>query len=96
MPPLLLCWLMTSEVHFGGMAVDVEPSHQFVAILEDPCIGIINEVSVSQSSSSKLFLCVSCSFAIATKCHFQGRAAINSTHLLIVCCTSTNVLCFPV
>jgi len=47
---------MASEVHVGGIAVEVRPSHQFAAILEHPCIGIINEVS--QSRSSNLFLCV--------------------------------------
>ena len=28
MPPVLLCWSMTSEVDVGGMAVEDEPSHQ--------------------------------------------------------------------
>ena len=28
MPPILLCWPMVSEVNVGGMAVEVEPSHQ--------------------------------------------------------------------
>jgi len=28
MPPVLLCWPMTSEADGGGMAVEVEPSHQ--------------------------------------------------------------------
>ena len=29
MPPILLCWPTTSEVVVGGMAVEVEPSHQY-------------------------------------------------------------------
>jgi len=29
MPPNLLRWPMTSEVDVGGMAVEVEPSHQY-------------------------------------------------------------------
>ena len=29
MPPILLCWPMTSEVDVGGMAVEVEPSRQY-------------------------------------------------------------------
>ena len=29
MPPLLLCWPTTSEAHVGGMAVEIEPSHQY-------------------------------------------------------------------
>jgi len=29
MPPILLCWLTTSEVDVGGMAVKIEPSHQY-------------------------------------------------------------------
>ena len=29
-PPILLCWLMTSETDIGGMAVEVEPSHHYL------------------------------------------------------------------
>ena len=29
MPPILLCWPVMSEVDVGGMAVQVEPSHQY-------------------------------------------------------------------
>jgi len=29
MPPILLCWPVTSEVRVGGMAVEAEPSHQY-------------------------------------------------------------------
>ena len=29
MPPILLCWPTTSEADVGGMAVEVEPSHQY-------------------------------------------------------------------
>jgi len=29
MPPVLLRWLMASEADVGGMAVEVEPSHQY-------------------------------------------------------------------
>ena len=29
MPPILLCWPMMSEADVGGMAVEVEPSHQY-------------------------------------------------------------------
>jgi len=29
MPPILLCWPMMSEEHVGGVAVEVEPSHQY-------------------------------------------------------------------
>ena len=29
MPPVLLCWPMTSEAGAGGMAVEVEPSCQY-------------------------------------------------------------------
>jgi len=29
MPPMLLCWLLMSEVGVGGMAVEGEPSHQY-------------------------------------------------------------------
>ena len=29
-PLLLLCWSATSEAGVGGMAVEVEPSHQFL------------------------------------------------------------------
>ena len=29
MPPVLLCWLTTSEEDVGGMAVDAEPSQQY-------------------------------------------------------------------
>jgi len=29
MPPIVLCWPMTPEVDAGGMAVEVEPSHQY-------------------------------------------------------------------
>jgi len=29
MPPMLLCWHMTSEVHVGDMAVEAEHSHQY-------------------------------------------------------------------
>ena len=29
LPPILLCWPTTSEVNVGGMAVEVEPSHQY-------------------------------------------------------------------
>ena len=28
-PPILLCWPMMSEADVGGMAVEVEPSHQY-------------------------------------------------------------------
>ena len=28
-PPISLCWLTTSEVNTGGMAVKVEPTHQY-------------------------------------------------------------------
>ena len=28
MPPILLCWSMTTEVDVGGIAVEVELSHQ--------------------------------------------------------------------
>ena len=28
-PPMLLCWPTTSEVDDGGMAAEVEPSHQY-------------------------------------------------------------------
>ena len=28
-PPILLCWPMTSKTDVGGMAVEVEPSHQY-------------------------------------------------------------------
>ena len=27
MPPILLCWPITSELDIGGMAVEVKPSH---------------------------------------------------------------------
>ena len=30
MPPFLLLWSMTSEVDGGGLAVEVEPSHQYL------------------------------------------------------------------
>ena len=29
MPPTLLCWPTTSEVAVSGMAVEIEPSHQY-------------------------------------------------------------------
>ena len=29
MPPILLCWPMMLEASVGGMAVGVEPSHQY-------------------------------------------------------------------
>jgi len=29
MPPILLCWPTMSETNVGGMAVEVEPSHQY-------------------------------------------------------------------
>ena len=29
MPPILLCWLMTSEANIVDMAVEVEPSRQY-------------------------------------------------------------------
>jgi len=29
MPPLLLYWPTTSEADVGGVAVDIEPSHQY-------------------------------------------------------------------
>ena len=29
MPPIVFCWPITSEADFGGMAVEVEPSHQY-------------------------------------------------------------------
>ena len=29
MPPILLCWPMTSEVDVGGVTVEVEPSLQY-------------------------------------------------------------------
>ena len=29
MPPVFLCWPMTSEAGVGGMAVEAEPSHQY-------------------------------------------------------------------
>ena len=29
MPPILLCWPMTSEADVGSMAVEAEPSHQY-------------------------------------------------------------------
>jgi len=32
MPPISLCWAMTSE-DFGGMASEVEPSHQYSIML---------------------------------------------------------------
>ena len=28
-PPILLCWPMTSEANGGGVAVEVEPSQQY-------------------------------------------------------------------
>ena len=28
-PPILLCWPMISDTNIGGMAVEVEPSHQY-------------------------------------------------------------------
>ena len=31
MPSILLCWPMTSESDVCGMAVEVEPSHQYFA-----------------------------------------------------------------
>ena len=30
MPLALLCWSTISEVHVGGMAVEAEPSHQYL------------------------------------------------------------------
>ncbi len=33
MPPILLCWPVMLEVDVGGMAVEVEPSHQYVPLL---------------------------------------------------------------
>ena len=35
-PPILLCWPTTSEADVGGMAIEVEPSHQYCYILL-PC-----------------------------------------------------------
>jgi len=29
MPPILICWLLISEVDIGGMAVEVELSQQY-------------------------------------------------------------------
>ena len=29
MPPILLCWLTTSEVDIGDVAVEAEPSQQY-------------------------------------------------------------------
>jgi len=29
LPPILLSWPTTSEVDIGGMAVEVEPAHQY-------------------------------------------------------------------
>jgi len=29
MPPILLCWHTTLEADVGGMAAEVEPSHQY-------------------------------------------------------------------
>ena len=29
MPPILLCWPMTSEEDVGDVAVEAEPSHQY-------------------------------------------------------------------
>jgi len=29
MPPILLCWPTMSRVDAGGMAVEVDPSHQY-------------------------------------------------------------------
>ena len=33
MPPVLLCWPMTSQVNVGGMAVEVESSCQYLVML---------------------------------------------------------------
>ena len=35
MPPILLCWPTTSEVDVAGIAVEVEPTHQYSVLL--PC-----------------------------------------------------------
>jgi len=32
MPPILLCWHITSEADVGGMAVEAEHSHQYPVI----------------------------------------------------------------
>jgi len=37
MPPILLCWPVTSEVDAGGMAVGVESSHQY-SIMFSCCV----------------------------------------------------------
>ena len=29
MPPILLCWLTTSETDVGGITEEAEPSHQY-------------------------------------------------------------------
>ena len=29
MPPILLCWPTVSEADVGGIAVEIEPSHQY-------------------------------------------------------------------
>ena len=33
MPPVLLCWPMTSEAEVGAMAVEFEPSHHYSIVL---------------------------------------------------------------
>ena len=35
MPPVLLCWPTMSDVDVGGMAAEVEPSHQYAVIFCD-------------------------------------------------------------
>ena len=29
LPPMLICWPMTSQAGVGGMAMEAEPSHQY-------------------------------------------------------------------
>ena len=45
MPFVTLCWPRISEVDVGGMAVEVEPSHHFVAVWQMAAEGPSNKMT---------------------------------------------------
>ena len=51
-PPILLCWPMTSEVNVGGVAVEAEPSPHYSATclrhVTDGSRGAVRQVCMKQ------------------------------------------------
>ena len=61
MPPILLYWPMMSEADAGGMAVEVEPSHQysvtFCCDLTDGSRGVVWQNGIGHESLYETKIC---------------------------------------